>query len=86
MKLDRKPLIFKLILFLTTIISPILLGYFLLKNSVNVPFWDDWITPGEFLLRINQGGLTFQDWISQHNETRPFFPRLIFGTLANLTG
>jgi hypothetical protein len=73
-------------MFFITISPPILVGYLVLKNSVNVPYWDDWDTPGLLIQKISQGGLTFQDWFHQANESRPIFPRLIFIILAYLTG
>ena len=73
-------------MFFITILPPIFLGYLVLKNSVNVPYWDDWYIPGLMITKISEGGLIFQDWFAQANESRPIFPRLIFISLAYLTG
>ena len=49
-----------------------------LKNWINIPIWDEWDTPGTTLLHLAQHKLTWADLIAQHNESRKFFPRLIY--------
>ena len=71
--------------FLLAIIPAILTGILILKYAVNVPFWDQWPLASMFE-KIYAGNLTFQDLISQHNESRKFFPRLLFIGMAYLTG
>ncbi|MGD1715431.1 hypothetical protein [Dapis sp. BLCC M172] len=66
------------------IIPAIVLGFLILKYSVNVPIQDQWQISAIFE-KFNQGTLSFNDLITQHNESRKFFPRLIFLTLAFLT-
>lgn len=41
------------------------------------PYYDDWITPGRELLALTQGRLTIGKLFLPHNESRPFFPRLV---------
>ena len=48
------------------------------KNWVNIPIWDEWDTPGQTLLHLKQHILSWSDLVSQHNESRKFFPRLIY--------
>ncbi len=45
---------------------------------VAVPWWDEWLTPGETLASYYRGTLRFADLWSQHNESRKFFPRLLY--------
>ncbi|GET37177.1 hypothetical protein [Microseira wollei] len=71
--------------FLLAIIPAILTGILIVKYGVNVLFWDQWPLASIFE-KIYAGNLTFQDLISQHNESRKFFPRLLFIGMAYLTG
>ena len=73
------------IAFLLAIIPAVLTGILIVKYSVNVPYWDQWPLASMFE-KIYAGTLTFQDLISQHNESRKLFPRLLFIGLAYLTG
>jgi hypothetical protein len=52
------------------------------KYWVNIPIWDEWDTPGETLLHLAQHKLSWTDLFAQHNESRKFFPRLIYIALA----
>lgn len=52
--------------------------------GLNIPFWDQWETVS-LLMKQHQGTLTFADLFAQHNEHRPFFPRLIWIALAEWT-
>ncbi len=68
------------------ILPACVLGYLVLRYSVNVPFGDQWDTPGALFEKIGNGGsISFADLLSQHNESRKFFPRLFFLGLAHLT-
>ena len=73
------------ILVFLAIISPLILGILIWRYSVNVPFWDQWDTPGQLIVEASQSQLTVEQWMRQHNESRTLFPNLIFLTLANLT-
>jgi hypothetical protein len=61
-----------------------LLGLLVVKYSVNVPFQDQWAI-ARLLPKWVEGTLSFGDLFAQHNESRKFFPRLIFLTLAQFT-
>lgn len=52
--------------------------------GLNIPFGDQWDFFSDYI-KFRQNSLTFADLMSQHNEHRPFFPRLIWLGLANLT-
>jgi len=71
------------ILFLSLI--PItMIGIYIFLLGVNIPFWDQWeVVP--LLMKKQQGVLSFADLFAQHNEHRPFFPRLIWLTLSGFT-
>ena len=45
---------------------------------VPVPYWDEWDSPGQQLAAYYRGTLTLADLFSQHNESRSFFPRLLY--------
>jgi len=45
---------------------------------VPVPYWDEWDSPGQQLAAFYRGTLRFADLFSQHNESRSFFPRLLY--------
>ncbi len=56
------------------------------KYSVNVPLWDQWEPDiAGIFERSAAGQLTLADLLSQHNEARLFFPRLLFLGLGKLT-
>ena len=72
--------IYKTLVFLYLI--PVLLLLWLVdKFTVNVPFWYQWSSIDLFF-HISQGKIIFNDFFSQHNEHRLFFPRIIFVILA----
>lgn len=76
-------------IFLATCIAflpAIMLAVLLINYSVNVPFWDQWTTPAAILIKFHQGDLTLGDLLAQHNESRKFFPKLLFIALAQLNG
>ena len=50
--------------------------------GVNAPFFDDFLSPGELLIKSARGELSFGDLFAQHNEHRVLFPRLVFLALA----
>ncbi|MEO6870813.1 MAG: hypothetical protein ABI233_01170 [Chthoniobacterales bacterium] len=50
------------------------------------PFWDAWFTPAQQLISLHQGTLSLSELFSQHNESRPFFPRLLMILLAAPAG
>ncbi|MFB2935036.1 hypothetical protein ACE1B6_07130 [Aerosakkonemataceae cyanobacterium BLCC-F154] len=70
--------------FSLAIAPALLIATLIFKNSVNVPFWDDWGV-GLFLTRVfPEFRLSLARLISQHNESRYVFPRLIFMALTHL--
>lgn len=77
---------FRIPLFICVISSPILLGFLITRFGVNVPFWDEWFTPGDLFNKIHSSGhISFPDLIAQHNESRKVFPKLLFLAVASLT-
>lgn len=67
-------------------IPPGLMALWIWRFGVNVPFWDQWNTPGDQLVQYVQGSLTLESFWAQHNESRKVFPKLLFMGLANLFG
>jgi hypothetical protein len=72
------------IAFCLAILPACFLGLLIVKYSVNVPFQDQWAI-ARLLPKWVEGTLSFGDLIAQHNESRKFFPRLIFLALAQFT-
>lgn len=67
------------------VLPAIVLAILILKYSVNVPYWDQWSEPGHTFEKIQKGTVSLRDFFEQQNESRTFFPRLIFISLAYLT-
>lgn len=78
---------YKFLLLFILLSFPLWTGFLISVFSVNVPYWDDWITPGFLLEKINSnpGNLSFSDFIAQHNESRLIFPKFIFLAIAYFT-
>ncbi len=57
---------------------------FVARHGIAVPFWDQWELV-DLLARHHAGELTLADLLAQHNEHRPFFPRLAWLGLAALS-
>ncbi len=86
MKITKNPETWQQIAtFILLTIPAIALGYLISQNSVNVPFGDQWDNAAVVINKFSEGTLSFADLIAQHNESRKFFPRLIFLGLAYLT-
>jgi hypothetical protein len=45
---------------------------------VPMPYWDEWDSPGQQLAAYYRGTLGLAELFSQHNESRSFFPRLLY--------
>jgi len=58
---------------------------FVLRYGVNVPVWDEWLLAPVFADAFS-GRLHLADLVAQHNEHRPFFPRILFITITALGG
>jgi hypothetical protein len=55
-------------------------------NWVSLPMWDEWHTPASQFASWCHGTLTLAELFSQHNESRKFFPRILYFALAALGG
>jgi hypothetical protein len=62
------------------------LGVLIYNNSHNVFLSDEWDTPGHLLLKSIDTNLSFQDFISQHNESRKIFPKVLYYSLSKISG
>lgn len=70
---------------LMLVLLPVLVvGLYIHFFGLNIPFWDQWYFARHLMISYKRQ-LTFDVLISQHNEHRPFFPRLIWLVLASLT-
>jgi hypothetical protein len=63
-----------------------LMWHWVSKNWVPIPIWDEWHTPGSQFASWCRGTLTITELFSQHNESRKFFPRLLYFALAAFGG
>jgi hypothetical protein len=73
-------------LWLGTLPPAALIVVLLTQNAANALYMDDWSLVGATLLRAGTGGLSLEHLVAQHNESRPFFPRILFlaiGTAAH---
>lgn len=66
---------------------PIALAFYTMcTHWVSLPYWDAWHTPGGQIASWCNGTLSFAELFSQHNEHRPFFPRLVYVPMAAAFG
>lgn len=72
------------LLLLAGIAPALLMFHFMTALWVPLPLWDEWTTPGEMFASWWKGTLTLRELLSQHNESRKFFPRLLYLGLAQL--
>lgn len=63
---------------------PVFMALYLIAFGVNVPYGDEWATPAEALIDLANNNLTIESLFQQHNESRKFFPRIIFIMLAQV--
>lgn len=82
---SSSPKIKDVIAFLLAISPVFLIAGLIIKFAVPLPIMDDW-PMGWFLCKAAEGFFSLKDLIAQSNETRPFFPRLIFLILTAITG
>ena len=67
--------------------SPILLlGILIYVYSHNVFLADEWDTPGHLLVQEHEGSLSYNDFLSQHNESRKIFPKILYYSFSKLIG
>lgn len=64
----------------------ILMMYHVRSTWIQIPFWDEWHTPGSQFESWCRGTLTIGELFSQHNESRKFFPRLLYFALVAVGG
>jgi hypothetical protein len=64
---------------------PLLIGVFIFRDGVDVPFFDQWDGTAPLFEKMATGTLEFRDFFAQHGEHRILFPRLIAFGLAWLT-
>lgn len=71
-------------LLILTLLPIIVVAVYIFFMGVNLPLFDQWENVS-LLMKQHQNQLTFDDLFSQHNEHRPFFPRLIWLALAGVS-
>ena len=74
------------LVFSLCLLPPAVLAVLLWRNSVNVPYWDEWDKDiAGLFVKSADGRLGFGDFWAQHNESRLVLPRLIFLLLGGMT-
>ena len=75
----------KVIIFIAVAFT-LLSSAFIINQSVNILWADEWDTPGNLLIKEinNPKDLGINDFFSQHNESRKFFPKLIYYAAFNM--
>jgi hypothetical protein len=68
------------------VLPALLMRHCVSRNWVPIPMWDEWHTPGSQFESWCRGTLTITELFSQHNESRKFFPRLLYFALAAFGG
>jgi len=63
---------------LVSLVPAFILIPHILHTWVGIPYWDDWGSPGHQLLLLSKGELSIMELFSPHNQSRPFFPRLVW--------
>lgn len=73
-------------LFLVAWILPIIAIFGLIaRYAVDVPYWDEWADSYFMTAAHARGYPLFSELFAQHNESRNFFPRIVFFYLGELT-
>lgn len=68
------------------LLPPVMLAILLCRNAVNVPYWDEWDDDlAGIFLKAHAGGLSLDDFWTQHNESRLVLPRAIFLLLGGFS-
>jgi len=75
-----------LLLATVSVLPALMMWHWVSTNWVPIPTWDEWYTPGSQFASWCRGTLTLSDLFSQHNESRKFFPRLLYFALAGVGG
>lgn len=70
---------------LVLLLPPLSCFLFVLRDGVDVPFWDQWALV-DSLEKLAHGKLAFADLWQQHNEHRLLVPRVVMLFLASLSG
>lgn len=74
----------KIPLYILTALPLAYLIFTISRYGFKFPYYDQWdLVP--FLVKPSEQPLTFTELFTQHNEHRPFFPRLIWLNMARLT-
>jgi hypothetical protein len=74
------------VLAIVAILPALLMWHLVSSDWVSIPLWDEWHTPGSQFASWCRGTLTLTEMFSQSNESRKFFPRLVYFTLAHFGG
>ena len=73
-----------LISLLLALLPAILLAFIIVNYSVDLPRENDWEVHELYYKKTN-GNLSIADLFKQHNQSRPFFPRLVLVSIGDLT-
>jgi hypothetical protein len=85
-RMPERPTLAVIGLTVLAILPAIQMWLWVSSNWVPLPYWDEWHTPGSQFESWYRGTLTLREMFSQHNESRNFFPRLLYFTLLHFGG
>jgi hypothetical protein len=85
LRLDRRTFAIAALLCLG-LLPMMLMMHHVRSNWIPIPYLDEWHTPASQLESWCRGTLTVGELFSQHNESRKFFPRLLYFALAMAGG
>jgi hypothetical protein len=74
------------LLVVLALLPVLLMWHSVSTNWVPIPMEDEWHTPASQFASWCRGTLTITELFSQHNESRKFFPRLLYFALAAMGG
>ncbi len=82
--LEKRPMkLPRLIGMLICFAAPLVLLALIVRDGVNVPFWDEWAIQGPFFMKESH---TVKDYFMQANESRIPVPKLVFSAVATFAG
>jgi len=67
------------------VVPAVPIAWLVMRNHVDMPFWDDWFVTTDVLIKAKIGTLTVHDIVTQVNESRLAVPRLLFLAIGLLS-
>ncbi len=58
----------------------------ILAFSVDIPYWDEWETPGMLYEQMAEGAVRPEEWTRFHNEARIPIPKMVYALVGRTAG